>query len=149
MLGFNRWHLFKLFAATLCIGRISWLALSYFMPAMPSTVTMATAFKGTSFDYYGGRYRDAFARSQVKLQLRETGGTEENLALLQNPRSGVQMAFVYGVFPTANRRPGCCRWGLSIIPRFGFFTRRTNRLTAWRSSKANASPSGLPEAALG
>ncbi|MGD0150609.1 MAG: hypothetical protein ABSB77_18685 [Xanthobacteraceae bacterium] len=111
MLGFNRWHLFKLFAATLCIGRISWLALSYFMPAMPSTVTMATAFKGTSFDYYGGRYRDAFARSQVKLQLRETGGTEENLALLQNPRSGVQMAFVYGGISNGEQAPGLLSFG--------------------------------------
>jgi len=54
MLGFNRRHLIRLFAATLCIVGISWLALSYFMPALPSTVTMATAFKGTSFDYYGG-----------------------------------------------------------------------------------------------
>src|SRR5271166_5631223 len=96
MLGFNRWQLFIGSAAILCIVGVTSLALIYFIPAPPTTVTLATAFKGTSFDYYGGRYRDSFARSQVKLELRETGGTEENLSLLQNPSSGVQIAFAYG-----------------------------------------------------
>jgi TRAP-type uncharacterized transport system substrate-binding protein len=121
MLGFNRWHLFKLIAAALCIVGVSWLALSYFIPALPSTVTMATAFKGTSFDYYGGRYRDAFARSGVKLELRETGGTEENLGLLQNPRSGVQIAFVYGGISNGEHAPGLLSLGIIYNTPFWVF----------------------------
>jgi len=145
MLGFNRWHLFKLFAATLCIGRISWLALSYFMPAMPSTVTMATAFKGTSFDYYGGRYRDAFARSQVKLQLRETGGTEENLALLQNPRSGVQMAFVYGGISNGEQAPGLLSLGIIYNTPFWIFyasNEPLDRLAQLKGKRIAVGPTG-------
>src|ERR1700738_4285898 len=37
------------------------LALIYFIPAPPSKVIMATAFKGASFEYYGRQYREIFA----------------------------------------------------------------------------------------
>ena len=74
MLGFNGRQLFKASAiAALAIATIS-LLLIYFIPAPPSTVTMATAFKGSSFNYFGHRYRDIFARSRVDLKLRETEG---------------------------------------------------------------------------
>ena len=108
MLGLSRRSLFKGLAAILCIVGIVSLALTYFFPAPPSKVTIATAFKGTTFEYYGKRYRERLARANVKLELRETEGSGENLSLLQDPGSGVQVAFMYGVFRTANMRPGCC-----------------------------------------
>ena len=43
MLGFNRWQLFTGFAAILCIVGVTSLALIYFIPAPPTTVTLATA----------------------------------------------------------------------------------------------------------
>ena len=121
MLGFNRWQLFTGFAAILCIVGVTSLALIYFIPAPPTTVTLATAFKGTSFDYYGGRYRDNFARSQVKLELRETGGTEENLRLLQNPSSGVQIAFAYGGISNGGQAPGLLSLGIIYNTPFWIF----------------------------
>jgi TRAP-type uncharacterized transport system substrate-binding protein len=145
MLAFNRWHLFKLLAAMLCIAGVSWLALSYFMPALPSTVTMATAFKGTSFDYYGGRYRDAFARSQVKLELRETGGTEENLSLLQNPSSGVQIAFVYGGISNGESAPGLLSLGIIYRTPFWIFyssNEPLDRLSQLRGKRIAVGPMG-------
>ena len=121
MLGFNRWQLFTGFAAILCIVGVTSLALIYFIPAPPTTVTLATAFKGTSFDYYGGRYRDNFARSHVKLELRGTGGTEENLSLLQDPSSGVQIAFVYGGISNGERAPGLLSLGVIYNTPFWIF----------------------------
>jgi TRAP-type uncharacterized transport system substrate-binding protein len=65
MLGLSRWQIFKTSAAAvLAVGTIS-LLLIYFIPAPPSTVTMATGNKGTTFEYFGQRYRDIFARSHV------------------------------------------------------------------------------------
>jgi len=61
--------LFKGLVAALCIVSIISLALVYFIPAPPSKVVMATAFKGASFEYYGRQYRDIFARSNVTLQI--------------------------------------------------------------------------------
>jgi TRAP-type uncharacterized transport system substrate-binding protein len=79
MLGFSRGQIFKsLAAAVLAVGTIS-LLLIYFIPAPPSTVTMATAFKGSSFEYFGNRYRDILARSHVELKLRETDGAVDNM----------------------------------------------------------------------
>jgi hypothetical protein len=60
MLGYNRWQLFKGLAASLCVVGIVSLALIYFFPAPPSTVTMGTGNKGTTFEYFGRRYRDIF-----------------------------------------------------------------------------------------
>src|SRR5215469_12637190 len=96
MLGISRWQILKTSAtAVLALGTIS-LLLIYFIPAPPSTVTMATGFKGSSFEYFGQRYRDIFARSHVELKLRETTGAVDNIELLKNPNSGVQIAFVFG-----------------------------------------------------
>src|SRR5262249_62206285 len=77
------------------VGTFS-LLLIYFIPAPPSTVTMATGFQGSSFEYVGQRYRDIFARSHVELKLRETTGGLGNIALLKNPNSGVQNSLVFG-----------------------------------------------------
>jgi hypothetical protein len=74
MLGISRWQIFKASAtAVFAVGTIS-LLLIYFIPAPPSTVTMATGFKGSSFEYFGQRYREIFARSHVELKLLETTG---------------------------------------------------------------------------
>src|SRR6185312_2651587 len=86
---------YLLLFTVLAFAAVSW-ALTYFFPAPPSTVTIATAFKGASFDYYGRRYRERFALANVNLQLRATEGALENLKLLEEPASGVQIAFITG-----------------------------------------------------
>src|SRR5215469_17803460 len=96
MLGFSRWQLFKgLVFAFGTFGVVS-LALTYFIPAPPSTVGMAIAFRGGSLEYYGRQYREIFARSNIELELRETTGVSESLKLLEDPKSGVQIAPVVG-----------------------------------------------------
>ena len=96
MLGYNRWQLFKGMAASLCVVGIVSLALIYFIPAPPSKVVMAVGFKGTSFEYFAKQYREIFARYNVELELRETGGAVDNVKLLQDPESGVQIGLVIG-----------------------------------------------------
>jgi hypothetical protein len=87
------------------------LLLMYFIPAPPSKVTMATAFKGTAFEYYGQRYREIFARSHVQLELHETDGAVENINLLEDPKSGVQIALAYGGVSDGGRAPGVLSLG--------------------------------------
>ena len=109
MLGYNRWQLFKGSAASFCVVGIISLALSYFIPAPPSKVTMASGFKGTTFEYYARQYQEIFARSNVELVLRESAGAVANVQLLQDPKSGVQIAFVLGGVSDEKHAPGCCR----------------------------------------
>jgi TRAP transporter TAXI family solute receptor len=112
MLGFSRWYLFGFFAAMLCIVAIVCVALSYFIPAVPLSVTLATGFKGSSFEAFGRRYQEILARSHVELTLRETSGALENLKLLQDPDSGVAAALVTGGIANGKEAPGVLSLGL-------------------------------------
>jgi hypothetical protein len=49
-------------ALALVIGA-AWLVLEYLVPSPPFRVTIATGRKGTTFDYFGERYRARFARA--------------------------------------------------------------------------------------
>jgi TRAP-type uncharacterized transport system substrate-binding protein len=121
MLGYSRWQLLKGLAAVVGIVSIISLALIYFIPAPPSTVTMATAFKGSSFEYYGRRYREIFARSHVQLELRETDGAVENVKLLQDPKSGVQIALALGGVSDGEHAPGVLSLGIVYNNPFWIF----------------------------
>ena len=135
MLGFNRWHLAKLLAAILCIAGIVWFAVAYFIPAPPTTVTIATAFKGSTFVFYGEKYREIFARSHVKLEFRETNGAVDNLRLLQDPKSGVDIGFVNGGVSNGNPPPGLLSIGLMYNNAFWIFYRSTETLDRFSQLK--------------
>jgi TRAP-type uncharacterized transport system substrate-binding protein len=118
---FGRWQLFKVAAAIVGTVVIVSLALIYFIPAPPSKVVMATAFKGASFDYYGRQYREIFARYNVDLELRETAGAVENVKLLQDPKSGVEIAFVTGGVSDAKHAPDVLSLGTVYSQPFWIF----------------------------
>jgi TRAP-type uncharacterized transport system substrate-binding protein len=111
VLGFSRSQLFKGLALAVGTMGVVSLTLIYFIPAPPSKVTMATAFKGTAADYYGRQYREIFARSNIELEPRETAGVGENLKLLQDPKSGVQIGIVVGGVSDGKRPPGLLSLG--------------------------------------
>ena len=92
----RRWGTGSTFAAIVFCFGASWLALAYFIPAPPSKITLATGTKGTTFNYFGERYKERFERAGIKIELRETAGGFENFKLLQDPNSGVDVAFVAG-----------------------------------------------------
>src|SRR5665811_2163372 len=121
MLGFSRWQLFKALATIVCIVGIVSLALIYFIPAPPSKVVVATAFKGGSFDYYGQQYGEIFSSFHVELSLPETAGAVENVKLLQDPKSGVQIAFVTGGVSDRKHAPGILSLGTVYNQPFWIF----------------------------
>src|SRR5215831_8566002 len=111
MLGYNRWKILKGMAAAVAGVSIVSLVLIYFIPAPPTKVTMGTAFKGSTAEYYGRQYREIFARSNIELEPRETVGVGENLKLLQDPKSGVQIAVVVSGASDAKQAPGLLSLG--------------------------------------
>lgn len=88
------------------------LILSFLFPAPPSSLTMATAFKGGSFDYYGHRYRERLSHAGIDLQLKETEGAIDNLKLLNESGSGVVTAFVTGGVSDAGQSPNLLSLGV-------------------------------------
>ena len=129
MLGFNRWHLLKGLAAILCIAGIVSLTLTYVFPAPPSTITIASGFKGGNYEILAGLYKKVLARNHVNLEMHPGSGGWDNVKLLLDQNSGVQTAFVQGGWEAASKRLGCCRWGTSTIKSSSFFTVRPR---CWR-----------------
>ena len=142
---FNRWKIFKVLATIVCtIGVVS-LALIHFFPAPPSKVVMATAFRGASFDYYGRQYREIFARYKVNLELRETAGALENVQLLQDPKSGVQIGFVTGGVSDGKRAPDVLSLGTVYNQPFWIFytsNEQLDRLSQLKGKRIAVGPEG-------
>src|SRR5262249_17518920 len=127
MLGFNRWQLLKGLAAVVVVMSIVSLLLIYFIPSPPSKVIMATAFKASAFGYYGQQYREIFSRSLIELELRETAGAVENVELLQDDKSGVQIAFVLGGVSDEKHAPGLLSLGTVYNNPFWIFSSSNER----------------------
>jgi TRAP transporter TAXI family solute receptor len=95
-LGFNRWHLSIVLAAILGGAAIVWLALAILIPAPPKKITIATGQRNQIYQAIGNSYRTILARSGVDVDVRLTNGAVENLALLNDPHSGVTAGIVQG-----------------------------------------------------
>ena len=69
-------------------------------PLPPRTVVMAAGFEGGAYLSAARRYQAILARDGVRLELRETNGSVDNLALLNDRASGVSVALAEGGLST-------------------------------------------------
>ncbi len=82
---------FVLLAAGLLAGAY-WLL----QPNPPRHVVLATGVAQGAYDEFGKRYAAQLARHGITVELRSTEGSADNLALLRDTHSGVDIAFVQG-----------------------------------------------------
>ena len=131
-------------ALALIIGA-SWIALEFFVPSPPFKVTIATGRKGTTFEYFGERYRARFARAGVELDARQTAGALENLKLLKDPYSGVQIAFSTGGISNSAQEPDLRSMGLIFNVPFWIFysaSQSLDSLTQLKGKRIAVGPEG-------
>jgi uncharacterized protein len=113
-------------AALLGVIAAAWLALWYFIPTPPSTVTMAVGFRGGSLDRFARDYQQSLARRQVTLTLRYIEDTAiDRLKLLEDPKSGIDASFVLSGVADANRSPGVRSLGRVLFNPVWIFYRGT------------------------
>jgi TRAP-type uncharacterized transport system substrate-binding protein len=91
-------------AAVLAIAAAALAVTSWARPRVPRTVALATGFRNGTAHRFALDYRAILARHGVAVDLRETRGAPENLALLEDPASGVGAAFLQGGLLTGVRR---------------------------------------------
>ena len=74
------------------------LTLAYWVlqPTPPKHVTLATGVAQGAYSEFGARYAALLKKHGITVELRATQGAAENLALLQDAASGVDLAFVQG-----------------------------------------------------
>jgi TRAP-type uncharacterized transport system substrate-binding protein len=82
---------FVLLAAALLAG-----AYYLLKPTPPKRVVLATGSEQGAYAAFGKRYQEELKRYGIEVVLRPTVGSRENLRLLQDPKSDVQIAFVQG-----------------------------------------------------
>jgi TRAP-type uncharacterized transport system substrate-binding protein len=86
----------RVFAAAVVVVATTWLALWYFIPSPPSTITIAAGLPGGSFEHLGLRYQERLARNHVTAKIRLTKGSVDSANLLRDPKSGLDAALLLG-----------------------------------------------------
>jgi hypothetical protein len=106
------WHptLLRALVAIICIAGVVWLVMEYFNPAPPSTITIATGPKGGANEFFAQQYQAKLARAHVRLDIRITEGTSENIRFLEDPKSGA----------TASKRACTAAWSVWLITPYDF-----------------------------
>ncbi len=74
------------------------LALAYWwmQPNPPRRLVLATGVPQGAYSEFGQRYARLLERHGIRIELRNTQGAAENLALLRDAASGIDVAFVQG-----------------------------------------------------
>jgi TRAP-type uncharacterized transport system substrate-binding protein len=84
-------------AALLAVaGLVLWLAWAVLQPTPEKRLVIATGPEQGAYDDFARRYRPLLEAQGIAVELRATQGSSDNLALLRQPGSGVQVAFVQG-----------------------------------------------------
>src|SRR5262245_7217728 len=87
----SNWHVVTI---AVTAGAIVCAAVVLLSNMPPRSLTMATGPEGGGYHEIGRQYQELLARTGVELKLVATAGSVENLALLRDPRSGVNIALV-------------------------------------------------------
>lgn len=78
------------------IAAAFWVASHFIAPAPPSRIVMTVGQEGGAYERFAKEMQLALGQSGIKLELRTTRGSQEDLRLLNDPSSGVTAAVVQG-----------------------------------------------------
>jgi TRAP-type uncharacterized transport system substrate-binding protein len=92
--------------AVIAVGAAVWLALRFADPPPPGTFVLSAATTGSPYYRFAESYRPYFERNGVKLVVKQTGGSFDNLKALADPASGVNAGFVQGGLVSSKDAPG-------------------------------------------
>ena len=103
--------LFTLGPAVVAVIAAFYLATVFMPPPPPKEVTISTGADTGGYFAFGKRYAEVLARAGVKLNVRTSAGSIENLERLQNPSSGVSIALLQGGIGNSQVAPGLLSLG--------------------------------------
>jgi TRAP-type uncharacterized transport system substrate-binding protein len=138
--------LLRVLVAAICLAGVVWLVMEHLNPTPPSTITIAAGAKGGTYEFFAQQYREKLAQSHVKLDIQLTDGTSENIRLLEDPTSGVQVAFVVGGASNSQSAPGLLSLGRVDYQVFWLFYRGTetlDHLTQLKGKRIGVGPEGV------
>jgi hypothetical protein len=151
--NFTRFSLRDLLATAaptmLAIGLLCLLAFWLVDPAPPRQVTISTGQENSAYEEFARRYAAALARQGVRATLKPSLGSQQNLQRLNDPASGIDIAFVQsGSTDQAEaERQGLVSLGsLFTEPVWLFYRsdrrRRLSSMTQLKGMRVNVGPEG-------
>ncbi|QWD65659.1 TAXI family TRAP transporter solute-binding subunit [Polynucleobacter sp. MWH-Aus1W21] len=75
------------------------------VPPPPKSIELVTGFPTGLYYQFGERLKSELSKDGVNLNVRSTGGTIDNLALLNDPKSGVDFAMLQGGVANVSEYP--------------------------------------------
>jgi TRAP-type uncharacterized transport system substrate-binding protein len=128
-----------------------WTAFALLRPTPPRKVVMSTGADGSAYAHFADRYRQILARQGIDLELRPSAGALENLARLDDPKSGVSVAFVQGGTTNPERSPDLETLGTLFYEPLWFFYRDVDverGIEGFRGKRLSIGPEGSGTRAL-
>lgn len=108
----------------------------YWGPVPSKKIVIATGSPSGLYYQLGKRFQKALAKEGIELEVRQTAGTAENLELLNDPNSDVNLAFAQGGvagdaanFPNINALAGMYYEPLWIVYRPDAFNKKIDHFT--------------------
>lgn len=116
--------------AAIIIGGAFMIAFHFVRPAPPNSFVLSTGFEKGAYHLYGQRYRELLAKQKIKVELKTSAGSAENLKRLLDPDSGVDVAMIQGgVAPPADMDHGLVALAALYYEPLWIFYRSDNELT--------------------
>jgi TRAP transporter TAXI family solute receptor len=100
-----------LLAAAALLALAAWAVLHFAQPAPPKVVVMSTGALDGAYHAFALRYQAYLAGHGIKLELRPSAGSVENVERLKARKDGVSLALVQGGILNAENAPGLVMLG--------------------------------------
>jgi TRAP-type uncharacterized transport system substrate-binding protein len=85
---------------------VLWASAQFLQPGPQRHIVLASGAESGIYHQYALRYKEILGREGVTVDVRMTGGAGENLRLLREPKSGVDVAFMQGGVATVAEADG-------------------------------------------
>jgi len=126
---FSKEGLLILLPAALVTALGFWVAAQFIKPAPPSNITIATGSEQGAYHRFAEQYAAELAKAGITLRLKSTAGSVENIALLQQAHSGVDLALIQGGVATADTAKGIVSLGRMFMEPVWVFYRGRDEIT--------------------
>jgi TRAP-type uncharacterized transport system substrate-binding protein len=145
MLGYTRLHLFAVLVVAVALIAAIWIALGFVFPSPPTKVDLAGSFSGGHFQVLARRYKSILARSGVTVNIVTTGGSVENLKLLNDPKWKIPIGIMQGGVGNAETAPDLLSLGRIDYQVFWLFysaSENFDDLTQFKGKRLALAPIG-------
>ena len=122
-----------------------YIAFLFVEPAPPGRLAIATGGTGGAYHEFAEAYRTILASEDVRLEPRPTSGSIENLSLLADPGSDIDVAFVQGGIGDPATQPGLVSLASLYYEPIWIFHRgpaASGRLSALAGKRVATGPEG-------